>query len=88
MTVGCLRYLALLEQLLTERQLEGGALSDGHEAEFAARLSELWWALSEGEHELVEQHLAAARWPDAPLQLDTEDQAVCGGERRAPRRAA
>lgn len=82
------RYRELLNRLLLERELAGGALPDEDESDYVAQLDLYWWEMTPEEQERIERELAEDITPDAPLELGQTDQEVGIGQRVPPRKAA
>lgn len=81
-------YRELFEQLLFERALAGGRLSQEREAALATELDPLWHAMSEAEQDAAEARFAKDVEPPAPDDFLFFDVAVAEGGHSVPRRAA
>jgi hypothetical protein len=80
------QYRRLMNELLIEREKEGGELLVEVESAYVERLDYLWGQLSDEEQTTCEAELANAPAPAGPEDLDLVD---CDVERgAAPRRAA
>jgi hypothetical protein len=88
MTTASQRYRELLNRLLLERELAGGALPDDDESEYVAQLDHYWWEMTPEEQAQIEQELAEDIPPDAPHELGQMDQEVGIGQQVPPRKAA
>ena len=80
------RYRELLIDLLLERRLNGGSLSDVDEAQRAAQLDRCWQFMAENEQEDAEAWWASS--PVGPTQLASLDVKVSRGDQLLPRKAA
>lgn len=80
------RYRELLIELLIERKLNGGRLTDQTEAERAAQLDMCWQSMSGDEQDEAEIWWKSA--PGGPERLSMLDVNVDKGEHLLPRRAA
>lgn len=77
-------FLKLLNELLFERELAGGELTQEQESEYAGRLTDIWNQLTEEQQDEVEA--LHQRVPGAPVSLHLEDVDVQEGTTVLPRR--
>lgn len=80
------RYRALFTDLLIQRELAGGSLSDDIEAAFVAELDRYWWAMTPAQQEAFEA--TASNTLEAPQDLRSQDVRLEKGNRLMPRKAA
>lgn len=86
MTGAAQRYDELRIELELLRALQPEGLAQSIEADFAAELQRCWEAMTDQEQDEVEASLGGDA-PQAPEQLDQEDDRVAAGERSLPRKA-
>lgn len=82
------RYWELLEELLFERELSGGKLSQEIEARFAGELDRCWQVMTEEDQDQAERRFTEQFVPPVSQEPQAEDLAVERGQRIAPRRVA
>lgn len=80
------RYIELLTELLFERALADGGLSDEGEARYVDELDRCWWAMSNEEQEEVERFIASPSPLVAPDLLEEIDTEVRRGAKEPPRK--
>ncbi len=82
------QYRRLMNELLIQREAEGGELSEHLESSYVERLDTLWWKLSEAEQKEYEAQLVSSDAPVGPETLSLVDREVGQGSTTAPREAA
>lgn len=81
-------YYRLTMQLLIEREVMGGALSDEDEARFIEELDRCWFAMTPEEQEEAENAPLDVTPLGAPTDLQARDAVAVAGSADPPRRAA
>ena len=81
------RYAELMIELLLERELAGGALSEDEESRRVEELDRCWWAMTNEEQAEYERSLALSASPEAPAELELKDVVVTEGSTSVPRAA-
>lgn len=76
-----------MKQLLFERILEGGSLTEEKESQYSERLDEYWWKMTSEQQTLAETTLANEfkHIPETEEDLELQDQLVVLGKSSLPR---
>ena len=79
------RFSELMIDLLLQREIAGGPLSQEDEAAAAAELERCWWGINAEEQVELERIYSAKYFPSAPTRTNLLDVVLEKGARSPPR---